>query len=104
MAAAPPPPARRSSSADEDDDDDDNKFPDMSLEDITTGLNDRGIPTVLFIEDITAYAAAKGANAELLLGAYSQLHQKYKTSEMRLQQKSEFLFVGTSIVCSCFIC
>lgn len=43
---------------------------------------------MLFIEDIGSYAAEKGASAELLIGAYSQLHQKYKTSEMRLQQKS----------------
>ena len=62
---------------------------DMKLSEITSGLNDRGIPEALFIDDIGAFAAEKGgASAELLIGAFSQLHEKYKTSEMRLQYKS----------------
>ena len=70
-------------------DDDDANVPDMQLNDITSGLNDRGIPEALFIDDIEAFAAQKGgASAELLIGAYSQLHEKYKTSEVRLQYKS----------------
>ena len=74
-----------------DDDDDKNNIPDMKLEDITSGLNDRGIPEALFIDDVGTFAADKGASAELLIGAYSQLHQKYKTSELRLQYKSACL-------------
>jgi len=66
----------------------DEEIPDMSLEEITEGKNDRGIPAALFIEDIGAYAAEKGAPAELLIGAYSELLDKYRTSEMRLQHKS----------------
>jgi len=69
----------------------DEEVPDMSLEDLTTGHNHRGIPAVLFIEDVGAFAESKGASSELLIGAYTELHAKYKTSEMRLQQKSASL-------------
>ena len=80
-----------------DDDDDKNNIPDMKLEDITSGLNDRGIPEALFIDDVGSFAAEKGASAELLIGAYSQLHQKYKTSELRLQYKSACLCLCLSV-------
>jgi hypothetical protein len=63
--------------------------PDMSLKDITDGDNGRGIPAVLFIDDITAYSESftPHAGAELLIGAYTQLHTKYKSSEASLQNK-----------------
>jgi hypothetical protein len=63
---------------------------DMSLLSITDGENPRGIPYVKFIEDVEAFANTftPPSSAELLIGAYSELHQKFKTYETSLQQKS----------------
>jgi hypothetical protein len=63
--------------------------PDMSLKDITDGDNGRGIPAALFVEDITSFAESfkPYAKAELLIGAYTQLHTKYKSSEASLKNK-----------------
>lgn len=68
---------------------DEEEEPDMSLEDITDGRNERGIPAALFIEDIGKFSADKGgASAELLIGAYTELLGKYQESERQLQSKS----------------
>jgi hypothetical protein len=66
--------------------------PDLTLEDITDGDNGRGIPAVKFIEDITRYTNSfiPPASAELLIGAYTQLHTKYKLSETSLLTKRTF--------------
>jgi hypothetical protein len=63
--------------------------PDMSLLDITQGENERGIPIAKFIDDIDAFTASftPPASAELLIGAYSQLHAKYKNFEGNLTNK-----------------
>lgn len=63
---------------------------DMSLLSITDGENERGIPFVKFIDDVEAFANTfdPPASAELLIGAYSELHQKFKTFETSLTQKS----------------
>ena len=63
---------------------------DMSLLSITDGENDRGIPLVKFIEDVDAFANSftPPSSAELLIGAYSELHSKFKTFETSLTQKS----------------
>ena len=69
---------------------------DMSLLSITDGENQRGIPFVKFIEDVEAFANSFSpvpATAELLIGAYSELHQKFKTFEISLQQKSKLTMV-----------
>eukprot|EP00539_Tryblionella_compressa_P000980 CAMPEP_0178742454 /NCGR_PEP_ID=MMETSP0744-20121128/5689_1 /TAXON_ID=913974 /ORGANISM="Nitzschia punctata, Strain CCMP561" /LENGTH=207 /DNA_ID=CAMNT_0020395409 /DNA_START=70 /DNA_END=693 /DNA_ORIENTATION=+ len=62
---------------------------DMSLLSITDGENERGIPVVKFIEDVDAFANSFSppATAELLIGAYSELHSKFKTFETSLTQK-----------------
>mmetsp|Transcript_45388 Transcript_45388/g.94484 ORF Transcript_45388/g.94484 Transcript_45388/m.94484 type:complete len:87 (-) Transcript_45388:751-1011(-) len=62
---------------------------DMSLLSITDGENDRGIPLVKFIEDVDAFANSftPPSSAELLIGAYSELHSKFKTFETSLTQK-----------------
>ena len=64
---------------------------DMSLLSITDGENERGIPFVKFIDDVEAFANTFNppATAELLIGAYSELHSKFKTFETSLTQKSE---------------
>ena len=63
---------------------------DMSLLSITDGENDRGIPVVKFIEDVDAFSNSFSppSSAELLIGAYSELHSKFKTFETSLTQKS----------------
>ena len=62
---------------------------DMSLLSITDGENDRGIPVVKFIEDVDAFSNSFSppSSAELLIGAYSELHSKFKTFETSLTQK-----------------
>ena len=67
---------------------------DMSLLSITDGDNGRGIPLVKFIDDVDEFANAFSppASAELLIGAYSELHNKFKTFEATLAQRSKFLF------------
>ena len=64
---------------------------DMSLLSITDGENERGVPLVKFIDDVEAFTNtfSPPASAELLIGAYSELHQKFKTFEISLNQKSE---------------
>jgi len=64
---------------------------DMSLLSITDGENDRGIPLVKFIEDVDAFANSFSppSSAELLIGAYSELHSKFKTFETSLTQKKQ---------------
>mmetsp|Transcript_16616 Transcript_16616/g.45999 ORF Transcript_16616/g.45999 Transcript_16616/m.45999 type:complete len:212 (-) Transcript_16616:100-735(-) len=64
---------------------------DMSLLSITNGENDRGIPFVKFIDDVEAFAKTftPTASAELLIGAYSELHSKFKTFETTLTQKRQ---------------
>jgi hypothetical protein len=62
---------------------------DMSLLSITDGENARGIPYVKFIDDVEAFANTfePSATSELLIGAYSELHSKFKTFEASLSQK-----------------
>ncbi len=63
---------------------------DMSLLSISDGENPRGIPIVKFIDDVDAFANSftPPASAELIIGAYSELHSKFKTFETSLEQKS----------------
>ena len=82
--------------------------PDMSLQDITDGDNGRGIPAVLFIEDITAFSESftPHAQAELLIGAYTQLHTKYKSSEASLRNKRALVLNCLNMcvyVCLCVV-
>mmetsp|Transcript_124339 Transcript_124339/g.185791 ORF Transcript_124339/g.185791 Transcript_124339/m.185791 type:complete len:208 (-) Transcript_124339:45-668(-) len=64
---------------------------DMSLLSITDGENARGIPFVKFIDDVEAFANnfSPPASAEILIGAYSELHSKFKTFETSLSQKKQ---------------
>ena len=65
---------------------------DMSLLSITDGENARGIPFLKFIDDVDSFANSftPPASAELIIGAYSELHSKFKTFETTLTQKSEY--------------
>ena len=68
---------------------------DMSLLSITDGENERGIPFVKFIDDVGAFAESftPAASAELLIGAYTELHSKFKTYEISLTQKRKFWYL-----------
>jgi len=64
----------------------------ISLLLITDGANDRGtIPAVKFIDDVDLFADSFSppASAEILIGAYSELHSKFKTFETSLTQKRQ---------------
>lgn len=71
------------------DKDDDENIPDLRLSDICEGENERKIPRVKFIEDVGAFADSfdPPLSAELLLGAYTELHGKYKAFEASFTQK-----------------
>lgn len=68
---------------------------DLCLEDLCDGRNERGtVPLAKFIDDIDAFANSfrtVPASAELLIGAYNELHAKYKQMEAVLVQKSNRL-------------
>lgn len=63
----------------------------LSLESVTDGKSERGIPQVKFIDDIGKFAESFNppASAELLIGAYSDLFSKFKAYEQSLSQKRE---------------
>jgi hypothetical protein len=65
----------------------------LSLESITDGQNERGIPAVRFLDDIGSFADqfTPPASPELLIGAYSDIFSKFKVYETTLNQKSEFV-------------
>jgi hypothetical protein len=68
-------------------------FPDMSLLDITEGENERKIPIAKFIDDVGAFCSSftpVPASAELLIGAYTELHAKYKSFEVSLTNKRKW--------------
>lgn len=82
--------------------DDDANIPDMSLLSITDGENERGIPVVKFIDDVGAFTESftPPASAELLIGAYTELHSKFKTYEISLTQKRTLLLI--IVCCACW--
>ena len=61
----------------------------ISLESITDGKNERGIPATKFLDDIESFANSfdPPASPELLIGAYSDLYSKFKAYEKQLRQK-----------------
>lgn len=76
--------------------------PDLKLEDISDGFNDRGIPRAKFIEDVAVYAASfqPEASPELLIGAFTDLHSKYKQREFASTQKRELSMAYLVVVLS----
>jgi hypothetical protein len=71
---------------------DDEQVPDMSLLDIIDGKNERDIPIAKFIDDIGKFAESfqPPASTELLIGAYTQLYNKYKSYEASLTRKRTY--------------
>eukprot|EP00527_Entomoneis_sp_CCMP2396_P008334 CAMPEP_0198145742 /NCGR_PEP_ID=MMETSP1443-20131203/25018_1 /TAXON_ID=186043 /ORGANISM="Entomoneis sp., Strain CCMP2396" /LENGTH=200 /DNA_ID=CAMNT_0043809453 /DNA_START=87 /DNA_END=686 /DNA_ORIENTATION=- len=69
--------------------DDGKDVPNMSLLDITEGDNERGIPKAKFIDDVEAFSSTfePPASPELLIGACSDLMNKYRNYEAQLQQR-----------------
>ena len=61
----------------------------ISLDSITEGENERGIPATKFLDDIELFANSFNppASPELLIGAYSDLYSKFKAYEQQLAQK-----------------
>ena len=61
----------------------------ISLQNIIDGTNERSIPKTKFIEDIDMFSGSfdPPASPELLIGAYSDLHSKFKQIEQQLTEK-----------------
>ncbi|KAL3765403.1 hypothetical protein ACHAWU_002321 [Discostella pseudostelligera] len=68
---------------------DEEEVANISLESITEGKNERGIPATKFLDDIELFANSFNppASSELLIGAYSDLYSKFKAYEQQLEQK-----------------
>ncbi len=64
----------------------------ISLLDITSGENDRGIPFCKFIDDVGVLAASftPPASAEVLIGAFTELYSKFKSFETSLIRKGKY--------------
>mmetsp|Transcript_28166 Transcript_28166/g.36903 ORF Transcript_28166/g.36903 Transcript_28166/m.36903 type:complete len:221 (+) Transcript_28166:97-759(+) len=53
--------------------------------------NPRGIPSVVFIEDVESFVSELGIAVETGVGAFNQLHQKYKVIEQtKLRLKANY--------------
>ena len=65
------------------------EVPNLNLSHITESETPRGIPLAKFIEDVDQFATSFNphASAELLIGAYSDLMNRYRVYESRLAQK-----------------
>ena len=66
------------------------EIPPISTEGENETYQSTSIPKVKFIDDIAQYIESftpKLVTAELLIGAYTQLHTKYKLSETSLLRK-----------------
>jgi prefoldin subunit 5 len=72
----------------------DNEAPvaNISLQNIIDGTNERSIPKTKFIDDIDMFSGSfdPPASPELLIGAYSDLHSKFKQIEQQLTEKKAY--------------
>ncbi len=68
---------------------DDAPVANISLQNIIDGTNERSIPKTKFIDDIDMFSGSfdPPASSELLIGAYSDLHSKFKQIEQQLTEK-----------------
>jgi len=64
----------------------------ISLQNIIDGTNERSIPKTKFIDDIDMFSGSfdPPASPELLIGAYSDLHSKFKQIEQQLTEKKAY--------------
>lgn len=69
--------------------------PDLNLSHITDGDSSRGIPMAKFIDNVEEFASSfePPAQAELLIGAYSDLMNRYRLYESKLSQKRKLFGV-----------
>ena len=65
------------------------EVPNLNLSHITQGETSRGIPYAKFIDDVDDFANSfqPPASAELLIGAYSDMMNRYRGFESKLAQK-----------------
>lgn len=84
-----PKPAAAAAAGDSSQQQDEENIANISLDHITEGKNDRGIPATKFLDDISLFANSFNppASSELLIGAYSDLYSKFKAYEQQLEQK-----------------
>ena len=61
----------------------------LSIESITDGVSERGIPNVKFVEEIDSFSKSFNppASAELMIGAFSDIFGKMKGVEGTLGQR-----------------
>jgi prefoldin subunit 5 len=68
-------------------------IPNLTVSDIIEGRSERGIPIAKFIDDVGAFSDSfdPPAPAELIIGAYTDLHGQYKYFESNFIQKQRHL-------------
>lgn len=61
----------------------------LQMDDITDGHSERGIPVAKFIDDVGVFVESfqPPASSELIIGAYNDLHSRYKTMEASIAQR-----------------
>jgi prefoldin subunit 5 len=61
----------------------------LTLDDVTDGKSPRGIPAAKFVEDVQSFSLQfiPPASAEHMIGAYTELYQRYKRYESVFLQK-----------------
>lgn len=76
-------------------DEEQDDVPNMSIQSIIEGDNERGIPHAKFIDDVDVFSATfdPPASAELLIGAYSDLIAQYRNFETQLNQKGTYGYI-----------
>lgn len=64
-------------------------IPNLTLGDIIQNTTARGLPQAKFLDSVETFATSfdPPASSELLIGAYSELYQRYKGMEMSLDNK-----------------
>ena len=69
------------------------EVPNLNLSHITDGETERGIPLAKFIDDVDEFANSfrPPASAELLIGAYSDMMNRYRVYESKLARKRKFV-------------
>jgi hypothetical protein len=65
----------------------------LSIESITDGVSERGIPNVKFVEEIDSFSKSFNppASAELMIGAFSDIFGKMKGVEGTLGQRAQLI-------------
>lgn len=70
-----------------------NSQADLDIRQIITTDTPGSIPTVIFVEDVETFVTKSGTSVEAIIGAMTELHQKYKLMDAKLANQKANLKV-----------